>query len=55
MPETVFYNEVKDLIIDFDLRKYNFFNSVLRTKLPMEKYYENIGKLWLIKKGAEVI
>ena len=28
MPGTVFYKEVKDQIIDFDLLKYNFFNSV---------------------------
>lgn len=55
MPGTPFYDEVKDQIIDFDLSKYNFFNSVLRTKLPLEKFYENVGKLWLIKKGTDVI
>jgi len=55
MPGTPFYNEVKDQIIDFDLSKYNFFNSVLKTKLPLEKFYENVGKLWLIKKGTDVI
>jgi radical SAM superfamily enzyme YgiQ (UPF0313 family) len=55
MPGTPFYNEVEDQIIDFDLTKYNFFNSVLKTKLPLEKFYENVGKLWLIKKGTDVI
>jgi radical SAM superfamily enzyme YgiQ (UPF0313 family) len=55
MPGTPFYDEVKDQIIDFDLLKYNFFNSVLKTKLPLEKFYENVGKLWLIKKGTDVI
>jgi hopanoid C-3 methylase len=55
MPGTVFYHEVKDQIIDFDLRKYNFFNSVLKTTLPIEKFYEYTGKLWLIKKGRDVI
>jgi radical SAM superfamily enzyme YgiQ (UPF0313 family) len=55
MPGTPFYNEVQDQIIDFDLSKYNFFNSVLKTKLPLEKFYENVGKLWLIKKGNDVI
>ena len=55
MPGTPFYDEVKDQIIDFDLSKYNFFNSVLKTKLPLEKFYENVGKLWLIKKGTDVI
>ena len=29
-------------IVDFDLTKYNFFNSVLQTKLPLEKFYENV-------------
>lgn len=55
MPGTPFYEEVKDEIIDFDLTKYNFFNSVMKTKLPLEKFYENVGKLWLIKKGTDVI
>jgi len=55
MPGTPFYEEMKDQIIDYDLRKYNFFNSVLKTKLPLEKFYENVGKLWLIKKGTDVI
>ncbi len=55
MPGTAFYNQVKAQIIDFDLTKYNFFNSVLKTKLPVEKFYENVGKLWLIKDGTDVI
>ena len=55
MPGTPYYEEIKDQIIDFDLSKYNFFNSVLKTKLPLEKFYENVGKLWLIKKGTDVI
>ena len=55
MPGTVMYEEMKDLIIDHDLSKYNFFNSVLKTKLPLDKFYENVGRLWLIKKGSEII
>ncbi len=55
MPGTIFYEEIKDQIIDYDLSKYNFFNSVLKTKLSLEKFYENVGKLWLIKKGTDVI
>ena len=43
MPGTVLYSEIKDQIIDFDLSKYNFFNCVLKTKLPLEKFYENSG------------
>lgn len=55
MPGTVFYNEVKNNIIDFDLAKYNFFNSVLKTTLPTEQFHHEVGKLWLIKKGSDVI
>jgi hopanoid C-3 methylase len=55
MPGTVFYGEVRNKIIDHDLSKYNFFNCVLPTKMPLEKFYENVGKLWLIKKGTEII
>jgi radical SAM superfamily enzyme YgiQ (UPF0313 family) len=55
MPGTVLYEEMRDQIIDHDLSKYNFFNSVLKTTLPLEKFYENVGKLWLIKKGEDII
>jgi len=51
MPGTIFYNEIKDQIVDYDLTKYNFFNCVLKTKLPLEKFYRNIGDLWKIKLG----
>ncbi len=55
MPGTTLYEESKDQIIDHDLSKYNFFNSVMKTTLPLEKFYENVGKLWLIKKGTDII
>jgi hopanoid C-3 methylase len=55
MPGTVFYNEIKDQIVDHDLAKYNFFNAVLKTTLPAERFYEEVGKLWLIKEGEEII
>lgn len=55
MPGTIMYKEIKDQIIDFDLSKYNFFNCVLKTKLPLEKFYENVGNLWKIKLGKDVI
>jgi radical SAM superfamily enzyme YgiQ (UPF0313 family) len=55
MPGTVLYNEVRDQIIDHDLSKYNFFNCVMKTKLPQEKFYENMGKLWKIKLGEDII
>lgn len=55
MPGTSYYKKVKDQIIDFDLDKYNFFNCVLKTGLPLEKFYENVGKLWMIKQGKDII
>ena len=55
MPGTVLYSEVKGQIIDFDLMKYNFFNCVLPTKMPLEKFYERVGSLWKIKLGKDVI
>lgn len=55
MPGTEFYDEVEDQIIDHDLKKYNFFNCVLKTRMPLEKFYENTAKLWLIKEGKDVL
>lgn len=55
MPGTVLYRQMEKEIVDFDLRKYNFFNSVCRTKLPLEEFHRQVGRLWLIKKGTEVI
>ena len=55
MPGTIYYNQVKDQIIDHNYRKYNFFNSVMKTKLPHDEFHERVGSLWLIKKGTDVI
>jgi hopanoid C-3 methylase len=55
MPGTILYREIKDQIIDHDLSKYNFFNCVLKTKLPLEKFYESVGSLWKIRLGKDVI
>jgi hypothetical protein len=55
MPGTDFHREVRDQIVDHDLSKYNFFNCVLRTKLPLERFYEHVGDLWRIRLGTEVI
>ncbi|MBS4012783.1 MAG: cobalamin-dependent protein [Bacteroidetes bacterium] len=55
MPGTDYYDEVKNDIIDKDLRKYNFFNAVLPTYLPLEEFYREVGSLWLIRKGKDVI
>ncbi len=55
MPGTVLYEKEKKYIADKDLSKYNFFNAVLPTKLPYEVFHREVGKLWLIKKGKDVI
>jgi hopanoid C-3 methylase len=55
MPGTIYYRQAQDEIIDFDYKKYNFFNAVTKTKLPFDQFHEEIGKLWLIKKGNDVI
>ncbi len=55
MPGTLLYEEMKDQIIDHDLSNYNFFNCVLRTKLPLEDFYQQVSDLWRIRLGDEVI
>jgi radical SAM superfamily enzyme YgiQ (UPF0313 family) len=55
MPGTKLWAELKDQVVDHDLKKYNFFNSVLKTKLPTQEFHERIGSLWSIKKGLDVI
>ncbi|MBL7138802.1 MAG: cobalamin-dependent protein [Bacteroidales bacterium] len=55
MPGTVYYQQIKDKIIDHNYNKYNFFNAVTRTTLPYEEFHERVGGLWLIKKGTDVI
>jgi len=55
MPGTPYHREVADQIADFDLAKYNFFNCVLKTTLPLERFYEQVGALWPIRMGTETI
>ncbi len=55
MPGSVYFDEMKHQINDFDLSKYNFFNCVLPTRIPLEEFYKSVGNLWLIKKGKDVI
>lgn len=55
MPGTVFYSHVKHDVIDHDYLKYNFFNSVMKTRLPYEQFHERVGSLWLVKRGKDVI
>ena len=55
MPGTALYRQLADRIVDHDLASYNFFNCVLETKLPLERFYEQVSDLWRIRLGAEVI
>ena len=55
MPGTIYHQEVVDDIVDHDLDKYNFFNSVMKTKLPLGEFYRQVGGLWSIRKGTDVI
>ena len=55
MPGTLYYKQVRDQIVDFDYNKYNFFNAVTKTTLPYERFHHEVGSLWLIKKGEDVI
>lgn len=55
MPGTVFHKQVQQDIIDTNYKKYNFFNSVMRTQLPHDEFHARVGALWLIKKGKDVI
>lgn len=55
MPGTQLYTSMIHDILDFDLAKYNFFNCVLKTRLPIDEFYGHMARLWPIKKGLEVI
>jgi radical SAM superfamily enzyme YgiQ (UPF0313 family) len=55
MPGTELYTKMLPSIIDHDLSRYNFFNSVLTTSLPLDEFYHAVGSLWLIRKGTQVI
>ncbi len=54
MPGTGLHAQLKKDIVDFDLTKYNFFNCVLKTKLPLRAFHEKVASLWVIKRGTEV-
>ncbi len=55
MPGTIYHQQVNELIVDRNYRKYNFFNAVVKTTLPYEEFHRRVGALWLIKKGTDVI
>ncbi len=55
MPGTQLHEQERARIVDRDLAKYNFFNCVMKTTLPLERFYEEVGRLWTIRTGTEVI
>jgi radical SAM superfamily enzyme YgiQ (UPF0313 family) len=55
MPGTDYYHEVKHQIADHNLDRYNFFNALLETRLPYEEFHREVAKLWLVRKGTDVI
>jgi radical SAM superfamily enzyme YgiQ (UPF0313 family) len=54
-PGTAFHEEVRERIVERDLDRYNLFNAVLETRLPKEKFLENVGSLWTVREGTDVI
>jgi radical SAM superfamily enzyme YgiQ (UPF0313 family) len=55
MPGTQFYYDQFDSINDHDLSKYNFFNCVMKTVLPLDKFYKEVSDMWLVRKGSATI
>jgi radical SAM superfamily enzyme YgiQ (UPF0313 family) len=54
-PGTAFYREARTDIVDRDLAKYNMFNAVTRTSLPLPEFYRKVSDLWLIRLGTDTI
>lgn len=55
MPGTVYYQQVRKQITEKNYDRYNFFNALMKTSLPYEKFHEAVGRLWLLKRGTDVI
>jgi len=55
MPGTLYYQEVRKNIRDHNYDRYNFFNALLQTTLPYEDFHREVAKLWLIKRGTDII
>lgn len=55
MPGTALHAELRDRIVDRDLSKYNFFNAVLRTRLPVDEFHARVGALWSIRAGDAIL
>ena len=55
LPGTSLHRQERARIVDHDLAKYNFFNCVLPTRLPEDEFYEEVGRLWLVREGTHTI
>jgi len=55
MPGTALHRQREAEIVDRDLTRYNFFNSVMRTRLPLERFYERVGAMWRIRLGQDTV
>jgi len=55
MPGTSYFRKVKEMITDRNYDRYNFFNALLKPTLPYEEFHHEVAKLWLIRKGTDVI
>jgi radical SAM superfamily enzyme YgiQ (UPF0313 family) len=55
MPGTGYFESMRDRVVDRDYDKYNFFNCVMKTGMPLERFYEKVAGLWSIRMGTDVI
>jgi radical SAM superfamily enzyme YgiQ (UPF0313 family) len=55
MPGTALHAQTRDQIIDHDLAKYNMFNGVLRTRLPLDEFHARTAALWAVRRGTRVL
>jgi radical SAM superfamily enzyme YgiQ (UPF0313 family) len=55
MPGTLLHRKMQNQLVDQNLDKYNFFNCVLKTKLPLEDFYKRVADMWAIRRGTEVL
>lgn len=54
-PGTPYYEQAREEIVDHDLARYNMFNAVTRTRLPLEEFYRKVSSLWLLRQGEDMI
>ncbi len=55
MPGTALHAQLQDQIVDHDLAKYNMFNGVLRTTLPLDEFHARTAALWAVRRGTRVL